>query len=173
MPAALRDNIEALYHDFFIDTCADWVVPYLADLLGTSHLSGDPWTLRADVARTIFHRRRKGTLGAVESLAYTLSGWAAQSVELRNNLVWTQHLNHQRPDAGGRPPLGERRSLAAAVRGGTVSLRDPALLTFLDGPFDPFAHVADFKPGQVGAPRYNLPNLGIFLWRLEDSYNFV
>ena len=96
VPAALRDNIEALYHDFFIDTCADWVVPYLADLLGTSHLSGDPWTLRADVARTIFHRRRKGTLGAVESLAYTLSGWAAQSLELRNNLAWTQHLNHQR-----------------------------------------------------------------------------
>ena len=41
-------------------------------------------------------------------------------------------------------------------------------LSFLNGPFDPFAHVADFKPGEIGAPRYNLPNLGIFLWRLED-----
>ena len=168
IPAGMRDNIEALYHDLFIETCADWVVPYIADLLGTSHLSGDPWTLRADVARTVFHRRRKGTLGAVESLVFTLSGWAAQAVELRNNLAWTQHLNHQRPDAGGVPPLLQRTSLASAVRGGTLPIRAPAVLSFLNGPFDPFAHVADFKPGEVGVPRYNLPNLGIFLWRLED-----
>jgi hypothetical protein len=168
LPAGMRDNIEALYHDLFIETCADWVVPYIADLLGTSHLSGDPWTLRADVARTVFHRRRKGTLGAIESLVFTLSGWAAQAVELRNNLVWTQHLNHQRPDAGGAPPLLQRTSLASAVRGGTLPIRDPAALSFLHGPFDPFAHVVDVRPGMIGTPRYNLPNLGIFLWQLED-----
>lgn len=168
VPAALRANIEALYHDLFVETCADWVVPYVADLLGTSHLAGDPWTLRADVARTVFHRRRKGTLGAIESLAFTLSGWAAQAVELRNNLAWTQHLNHQRPDAGGAPPLLQRTSLSSAVRGGTLPIRSPAALSFLNGPFDPFAHVADVRPGSVGLPRINLPNLGIFLWRLED-----
>ena len=38
---AIRDNIETLYHDFFIETGDDWVIPYIADLLGTSHLSGD------------------------------------------------------------------------------------------------------------------------------------
>ncbi len=168
IPAGIRDNIEALYHDLFIETCADWVTPYIADLLGTSHLAGDPWSVRADVARTVFHRRRKGTLGAVESLVFTLSGWAAQAVELRNNLAWTQHLNHQRPDAGGAPPLLQRTSLASAVRGGTLPIRSPAALAFLDGPFDPFAHVVDVKPGEIGSPRYNLPNLGIFLWRLED-----
>lgn len=168
LPAGMRDNIEALYDDLFIENCADWVVPYIADLLGTSHLSGDPWTLRADVARTVFHRRRKGTLGAIESLVFTLSGWAAQAVELRNNLVWTQHLNHQRPDSGGAPPLPQRTSLASAVRGGTLPIRDPAALSFLNSAFDPFAHVADVRPGMIGTPRYNLPNLGIFLWRLED-----
>ncbi|MCB1852635.1 MAG: hypothetical protein KDI83_17960 [Gammaproteobacteria bacterium] len=168
VPAGLRDNIEALYHDLFIDTCDDWVIPYLADLLGTSHLSGDAWTLRADVARTLFHRRRKGTLGAVESLAYTLSGWAARAVELRDNLAWSQHLNHQRPDGGGIPPLQQPGSLTAAVRGGTLPIRDPAGLSFINGPFDPFAHIADFKPGQIGTPHYNLPNLGVYLWRLED-----
>ena len=71
--AALHDNIESLYHDMFIESCHDWVIPYIADLLGTSHLSGEPWTLRADVARTIKHRRRKGTLGSIESLTYALS----------------------------------------------------------------------------------------------------
>ena len=51
--SAVHENIEALYQDFFIDTCDDWVVPYIADLLGTTHLKGDPRTLRADVADTI------------------------------------------------------------------------------------------------------------------------
>ena len=73
---ALHENTEALYHDFFIDTCDDWVIPYLADLLGTSHQSGEPRTLRADVADTIALRRRKGTLGAIERLAANLTGWA-------------------------------------------------------------------------------------------------
>jgi hypothetical protein len=163
-----RDNIEALYHDLFIETCADWVVPYIADLVGTSHLSGDPWTLRSDVARTVFHRRRKGTLGAIESLTFSLSTSAAHAVEMRDRMVWNQHLNHQRPDAGGEPPLTLRTNISDAVRGGTVTLRDPALLTFINGAFDPFAHSADVKPGEIGMMRHNLPNLGIFLWRLKD-----
>ncbi len=162
---ALRDDIEGLYHNLFIDTCDDWVVPYIADLLGTSHLSGDPWTLRADVARTVYHRRRKGTLGAIESLAYTLTGWAAHAVEMREQLVWNQHLNHQRPDRGGTPPLTLLNSVSAPVRGGTVNLRDPAQLSLLNGPFDPFAHTVDVKPPGFG---YNLPTLAIFLWRLKD-----
>ena len=72
---AVHENIEALYQDFFIDTCDDWVVPYIADLLGTTHLKGDPRTLRADVADTIALRRRKGTLSAMERLAANLTGW--------------------------------------------------------------------------------------------------
>ncbi len=90
MQAAIRDNIDTLYHDFFIETCGDWVIPYIADLLGTSHLSGDPWTLRADVARTIKNRRRKGTLGAIESLTYALTEWAVHTVELRERGVHSE-----------------------------------------------------------------------------------
>ncbi|MCP4341219.1 MAG: hypothetical protein GY799_20640 [Desulfobulbaceae bacterium] len=170
--AGIRDNIEELYHDFFIETCDDWAIQYIADLLGTSHLAGDPWSLRADVARSIHHRRRKGTSGAIESLTYALSGWAVHAVELRERLVWNQHINHQRPDAGGRPPvplnINEAGHISGAVRGGTVTLRDPALLSFLNGPFDPFAHVVDVKPLEAEGIRHSIPNLGIFLWRLED-----
>jgi hypothetical protein len=165
--SALRDNIESLGRDAFIESCGDWVIPYIADSLGASHLAGDPWTLRADVARTINHRRRKGTLGAIESLAYALSGWAAHTVEMRDRLVWNQHINHQRPDIGGAPPLTASNFLSDARRGGTVNLRDPALLSLINGPFDPFAHVADIKPAAGWRGLYNLPNLGIFLWRLR------
>jgi hypothetical protein len=164
---AVHDDIAALYDDFFIETCSPWVIPYLADLVGTSHLSGDPHDLRADVARTVRNRRRKGTLGAIESVVHALSGWAVHAVEMRERLLWAQHLNHQRPDAGV-PPLSLVTSIAAAARGGTVTLRDPALLSLLDGPFDPFAHSVDLKPPRSGAAGFNLPNLGIFLWRLKS-----
>lgn len=164
---ALHANIEALYHDLFIETCADWVIPYLGDLLGTSPLSGDPWTLRADVADTILLRRRKGTLASIERLTYNLTKWGVHCVELRENLVWNQHLNHQRPDLGGDPPY-RKSTRFTPVRGGTVVLRDPAMLSLLNTPFDPFAHLTDVKPPAWGTIRYNLPNLAIFLWRLQD-----
>jgi hypothetical protein len=167
--SAVHENIESLYNDLFIDTCDEWVIPYLADLLGTSHLKGDPWTLRADVADTIALRRSKGTLWAIELLAFDLTKWAAHTVELRENLVWNQHLNHQRPDEGGKPPYGLPGIDRFVVRrGGTVPVRSPATLSLLNTPFDPFAHVADVRPVIVGGIRYNLPNLAIFLWRLKD-----
>jgi hypothetical protein len=165
--SAIHANIEELYHDFFIDTCDDWVIPYLADLVGTSHLKGDPRTLRMDVADTIALRRRKGTLGAIERLADDLTGWAAHGVELRENLGWHQHLNHQRPDAiNGEPYALPTLTRFAVPRGGTVPVRDPAMLSLLDSPFDPFAHTADVKGAWPNAVHYNLPNLAIFLWRL-------
>lgn len=164
---ALHANVAQLYDDLFIDTCDDWVIPYIADLLGTTHLKGDPRTLRADVADTIALRRRKGTLGAIERLAVNLTGWACRSVELRENLGWTQHLNHQRPDAGGEPPYADPALTRFHVpRGGTAPIRDPAALALLGTPFDPFAYTADVKPALDDARHINLPNLAIFLWRL-------
>ncbi|HEV7389956.1 MAG TPA: hypothetical protein VGN73_15220 [Gemmatimonadaceae bacterium] len=171
---AIHENIEALYHDLFIEFCDEWAIPYIGDLLGTSPLSGDAWTLRADVADTIALRRRKGTLGAIELLTFNLTEWGVHCVELLENMVWNQHLNHQRPDDGGRPPyrdsrpgdLNPRMTLQTVIRGGTVTLRDPATLALLHTPFDPFAHVADVRPPANGSIRYNLPNLAIFLWRL-------
>lgn len=169
MFSAIHENIESLYHDLFIETCDPWVIPYIGDLLGTTHLSGDPWTLRADVADTIALRRRKGTLGAIELLTYILTKWGVHSVELLEKMVWNQHLNHQRPDEGGIPPYSlPTVRLSTPIRGGTLSLRDPSLLAQLNTPFDPFAHVGEVKPPEIGHVGYNLPNLAIYLWRLKD-----
>jgi hypothetical protein len=164
---ALHANIGHLYEDLFIDTCDDWVIPYIADLLGTSHLKGDPRTLRADVADTIALRRRKGTLGAIERLAANLTGWGCRAAEMRVNLGWSQHLNHQRTDAGGRPPLADpERTRFHIPRGGSAPIRDPAALALLGTPFDEFAWSADTRPAVDDVRQVNLPNLAIFLWRL-------
>lgn len=173
---ALADRVGAQYDDLFIETCEDWLIPYIADLVGTSHLSGDPWTLRADVARTVRHRRRKGTLGAVESQTHALSQWAVHAIELRERLAWNMPLNHLRPDAGGASPFRVRpnNDVRTPVRGGTAALRSPAWLSFVGTAFDPFARTVDVKPPllqtdpPVGRAAPNLPNLGVFLWRLAD-----
>lgn len=154
----IHDNIDQLYRDLFIESCDPWVIPYIGALLGTSVLAGDTWTLRADVADTIALRRRKGTIGAIELLAFNLTKWGAHVVELRTNIAWHQHLNHLRPDAGGVPP--------ASFRGGTIALRDPAALSLLGTPFDPYAYYPDVRPPAPYGLRINLPNLAIFLWRL-------
>jgi hypothetical protein len=91
---------------------------------------------------------------------------------MRENLSWAQHLNHQRPDAGGVPPYQDARVIALGhrltPRGGTVPVRDPAALALLGTPFDNFAYTADVKPANDFARHINLPNLAVFLWRLVD-----
>jgi len=158
---AIYENIDELYRDLFIETCDAWVIPYIGDLLGVSPLSGSPWTLRADVADTIALRRRKGTLHALELLAYDLTEWASYCLELRDTLAWHQHLNHQRPDIQSTV-----QQIEGIARGGTVEIRDPAVLSLIGTPFDPFAYTPDFKPRDFGALRRNLPDVAVFLWRL-------
>ncbi|MCB1861075.1 MAG: hypothetical protein KDI47_05000, partial [Gammaproteobacteria bacterium] len=63
---ALEQDIGGLYDDWFIETCEEWLIPYIGDLLGVRLLnnvdSGGVYSQRALVANTISHRRRKGTL---------------------------------------------------------------------------------------------------------------
>lgn len=158
---ALYDNIGELYRDHFIETCDAWVIPYIGDLLGVSPLSGSAWTLRADVADTIALRRRKGTIHALELLAFDLTEWASFCLELRETLAWHQHLNHQRPDVQSTV-----KQIEGIARGGTAEIRDPAVLSLIGTPFDPFAYYADFQPTDVGVLRRNLPDVAVFLWRL-------
>jgi hypothetical protein len=36
----LEENLDQLYDDQFIETCGDWVVPYIGDLIGYRSLHG-------------------------------------------------------------------------------------------------------------------------------------
>src|SRR5260370_470534 len=57
---AIHENVEALYHDLFIEFCDDWTIPYVGDLLGTSHLKGETWTLRGDLCLAVSAHRTTG-----------------------------------------------------------------------------------------------------------------
>lgn len=146
----VKENVVELWDDFFVETCADWVVPYIADLVGTDPLPGAARRRRADVAKTIGYRRRKGTLPMLEELARDVTGWPAHAVALFERVGWTQNLDHVRPGIG------------------TAAIRDLEACDRVDGPFDGFAHTADVRPLSRVAGRENLGKVGFYLWRLRS-----
>jgi len=170
----LEQDIGGLYDDWFIETCAEWVVPYIGDLLGVRMLhkieSGAVYSQRAFVANTISYRQRKGTLLMLEDLARDLTGWGGHAVACFELLGWTQHLNHLRLDWAPNPnPRNSQRLNPSAVnRVGTVNLRSLDVVDRLDGPFDLLSHTVDIRQPSQQEGWYNIHNLGIFLWRLQS-----
>ena len=150
----LEENLDQLYDDQFIETCAEWVVPYIGDLTGTRGIisfPNAPFSQRGQVAKTITYRRRKGTVGVLEQLAFDVTGWRANVVEYFSLLSATQFLNHLRP---------EHQSMA--------SLRNRVKLEYLNSPFDNVAHSVDVRRIEPKRGKYNIPNIGIFLWRIQS-----
>jgi hypothetical protein len=164
----VEQDITLLYDNWFIETCQDWVVPYLGDLIGyqpvvEAGLPSDSETAqgrllnktlipRREVANTLRYRRRKGSLALLECLANDVTGWSARAVEFYTLLSWTQHLNHLRLNQGR-----------------TVDLRNHHALQHLGDAFDELAHSVDVRHiNSTHTPgRYNLAAVGIFVWRLQ------
>lgn len=164
--AGVEADIDQLYDNWFIETAADWAVPYIAELVGYTavNAAGDPTTSapaenrilvpRREVANTVAFRRRRGTLSVHEDLAAAVSGWPSRAVEFFRRLAWTQNLNH--PHHEGH-------------RARTVSFRSAADLERIGTPFDPFAHTVDVRrvTSRRGIGLHNLPTVGLWVWRLK------
>ena len=105
---------------------------------------------RADTAKTIYFRRRKGTLPMLEELARDVTGWPAHAVEFFELLGWTQWLrNHLRMHSLRTPDI---RSIERMDR--------------LDGAFDEISHTVDVRPISQSEGHFNIRNIGFYLWRL-------
>jgi len=157
----IEENLDQLYANEFAETCAPWVLPYIADLIGIRGLTVSALgalSPRAEVAHTIGYRRRKGTASMLEQLARDVTGWPARAVEFFELIAATQYMNHLRP-----------------ANQAFISLRGAERLADLGGPFernatfgDPdLTHTVDVRRISRGHGRYNIPNVGIFLWRLQ------
>lgn len=150
----MEKDIARLYDNWFIETCDEWVVPYIGDLLGVRgvhSIEGTTFTQRAAVANTLGYRRRKGTATMLEQLARDITGWNARAVEFFELLGWTQNYNHIRPDNFRTPDL-----------------RRTSELDLLDTAFDLIAHTVDVRHIANARGRHNISNVGLFLWRLQD-----
>ena len=151
--ALLQEDIDQLYDDQFIETCANWVVPYIGDLIGYRTLNGvapEVASPRAEVAHTIAYRRRKGTITMLEQLARDVTDWNATAVEYFQRLIVTQYMNHIRPQCLASPDF---RRWEPLEREGTA--------------FDSIMRTVDVRRIASGRGRYNIPNIGLVLWRLD------
>jgi hypothetical protein len=167
--ALVQDNVQQLYDDQFIETCAPWVIPYIGQLIGYSTVYTAALTSpdsRADVANTIGYRRRKGTLVALEQVTHDVSGRATKGVEEFKRLITTLSLRDVRP-----------RNYA------TASLRRGRDWEHLDGPFTRLNRTIDVRniaprvrtlvspdptPLDIalhGGGRYNIPDVAVWMWR--------
>jgi len=152
----VEEDIDYLYDNWFIETCEDWVVPYIGDLVGARRLRpfGDGGgALRAYVANTLSYRQAKGTVAVLEQLTRDVTGWPAHAVEFFRRLIQVQNVNHVRPDNLG-----------------TVSVQDADGASQAGGPFESTAHNVDVRAIATGEGRYNIPNVGLFVWRLQSLF---
>lgn len=169
--AAIERSIAALYDDWFVETCEEWLLPYLGDLVGVeSSTLAHALTSRAFVGRSLHYRRRKGTPDALAGAASDATGWPALAVPSFALLAATQSMLDPHPH-----------------RGGTVDLRrlEPGTgqLARFGGPFDTIprnVQVSDAAPlserlslsFSSDRGRYGLERIGLFFWRLA-SYPMV
>lgn len=163
----VKTDVDGLWDDVFIETCAHWVIPYIGDLVANNPIPEGIARRRADVARTIYYRRRKGTLTMLEQLARDVTGWDAHAVAFFEQLGWTQNLNHLRfhEDTLTPPP-----DPYAVDRVGTVLLRDLDAVDRINGAFDTTTHTVDVRPICPLLGWYNIQKIGFFLWRLESFF---
>jgi hypothetical protein len=154
--AAVENDLDQLYDDQFIETCAPWVIPYIGDLIGfqsgyrsVTGVASVAANLRAEVAHTISFRRRKGTVLVLEQVARDATGWGARAVEFFKVLACTQYMNHLRLYNHYAPNLRRWESRE-----------------YMNTGFDKTAHTVDVRRIVVERGRYNIRNVGIFLWSL-------
>ncbi|MDB5034136.1 MAG: hypothetical protein JWQ98_1377 [Chlorobi bacterium] len=162
----VEGDIARLYENWFIETCQEWAVPYIGDLIGYQlpQPAGDPSTAegstlnrlsipRREIANTIRYRRSKGTLALLELLAGDVASWPSRAVEFYKLLGVAQGIDHLHME-----------------RGRTADLRRGDALDRLNGPFDEIAHTVDVRGigSHRGRGRHNIPSVGLFAWRLRS-----
>ncbi|MFJ5674403.1 hypothetical protein [Streptomyces sp. NPDC093097] len=181
----VRDGVAQQYDDWFVETAAEWVLPYLGDLVGYRPLPGYERVLatglrdgglpdsarrrlaqalapRRDVAATVGNRRRKGTLALLEELSEGVAGWPARAVE------FSRLVAHQQPVR----LYGAATEAADAVRRGRgrlVDVRDGAALDLAGGPFDTLPRSVDVRRANSARSQggYSPAGVGLFVWRLK------
>ena len=148
----LEEDVEQLYDNAFVETCADWVLPYIGDLIGyrTIHGAAAVKNRRVEIANTIALRRRKGTIVMLEELARDATGWPSHAKEFFQILKTNQHMNHARLFNAASPDLRRWEPLDR-----------------LGSAFDTIAHRPEVGRIPIGEGRFNIRNIGLFLWRLR------
>lgn len=142
----LEAEVDWLYEDQFIETCADWMVPYLGALVGARILEvGDAESARQQVADTIRNRRAKGTTWALANRTRNIMVAPAEAIEYGAHVVQSYHLDFP----------GDGRAMTVAINGA------PGRLLGLPSTIGQhLTELRDMREGGRFAPR----NVGARVW---------
>ncbi len=166
--AVLEEDLAQLYDDQFIETCAEWVIPYIGDLIGfrgikipeglkmPEDIAISP---RAQVANTISSRKKKGTFSNIAKVVRDSTGWDCSVIEYFKLLAMTQNLNHLYLNNISIADIRHWQSL--------VDLNRPFCRPEVS---DHLPHNIDVRSISSGKGLYNIPNIGIFIWRLQSQH---
>ena len=135
--AVLRQSIQELHADLFIDTADDRIVPYLAEMVGTGLVFPDAESNRRDVRGTVGWRRRKGTPVALEEMGGELTGQSVVLQEGWKRIQLAQDLNLVRADRV------------------VVDLRPGVVAEQATGPLDALFHAVDVRRLSATTGRYH------------------
>jgi hypothetical protein len=183
--AVTRRSIDRMWADQAVETCDDWVVPYIGDLLGVSLVPGlDPPGTRADVGKTVHYRRRKGTVAILEEIATDVTGWQARVVEAFRQLARSAHgldpaiglppAQTSGTVGSGAAPADPRQiqglvgPLTRTPAGGLADLRSPHGAALAGTAFSESSRTADVRVGHGSTGWYGLSKLLVFVWRLSS-----
>lgn len=176
--AIIRRSVDRMWEDQSIETCDDWLIPYIGDLLATNVVSSlDARGRRLDVANTIYYRRRAGTIGILEEIAHDVTGWDTRVVEFFRRLSRTRHgldpeigIPAETDDLLGYADLQVAQGLVgprtATPAGGFADLRNAYGAARAQTAFDELFHTADLRAGRGMTGWHDIPHLGVFVWRL-------
>lgn len=166
------DNLQQLYDDQFIETCAPWVIPYIGQLIGYNTVYTSALTSpdsRAEVANTIGYRRRKGTLVALEQITHDVSGRATVAVEEFRRLVTTLSLRDVRPTNFATASL--RTGCDWADQTGPFTLLNRTIDVRNITPRNRVRQSPDVAPLDIalhGPGRFNVPEVAVWIWRWQS-----
>jgi len=149
---AIEADVGQMYDDWFIETCAPFLVPYIGELVGVGAAfdpAGAIPTVRARVGNALAYSRRKGSAWVLAHAAHDATGWQARAVEFFQLLSQTQDLGDVRPRLGRTADL----RFPEAAEAGT--------------PFDRMAHTVEVR-GPDSRGRWAADRVGLSLWRLAS-----
>ena len=142
--AVVRQSIEELHADLFVDSAHAAMLPTLAQSIGTDMALPDAEASRADLRGTMGWRRRKGTASMLREQAEARLGRPIVLIEGWERVQVIQDLNHLRPE----------RRLAL--------LRAAWEMSTAHGPDDHTLHLVDLRKSDAEQLRFHPRGLAFF-----------
>lgn len=161
--ALAKRSQDRLWDDVFVEMASDWAIPYISQLVATRLVSSlNLRGRRVDTAKTIYYRRRKGTLVVQEQLVSDIAGWDSKVVEEFKRLARSWHMLDC-------PLTGEQNiaRLTKTPKGGIADIRSARGARLTCDAFDEFHYTPEMRSPTGVSGRRGIETVSYHIYRLQ------